>query len=537
MAEHLDYSGMSRIDFGLQDTEYERIFREGIEEFDEKTKKLTPYRRFPQDDPVKIYLKEMGAVPLLTRKGETEIAKKADRGREKILRFLFTTPFAIKKILLLSDLLQKNKLLINKAVLIAEELSDGEKKKVLAKFLKRIESVKSLFLKNNLYLRKIAGKKLGNKELDAISTKLTKNKIDIVDQIFNLHLKDHIVEVFIGQFKKSATRYNDVVRETSNVKKKLKTCLRKSQRLEDIKDESKLQFAVRLHSKLDVTRKTYMDYKRLIKEKMDIESELGQKGIEINKALTFIQDGEREILEAKRILVEANLRLVVNIARKYIRKGLGLPDLIQEGNIGLIKAVDRFDYKKGYKFSTYATWWIRQAITRALADQSRTIRIPVHMIETMNRLSQISRDLVQEVGREPSIEEIAKRMKLPLRRVRVILKICKEPISLETPIGREGDSSLGDFIEDKTLISPLESVIQSDMQIQIDKIMNTISDKEAEIIKKRFGIGNGSFHTLEEVGREFKVTRERIRQIETKVLRKLRHPTRSKRLKSFLKEI
>ncbi len=537
MAEHLDSSGTSRIDFGLQDTEYERIFREGTEEFDEKTKGETLYRGFPPDDPVKIYLKEMGAVPLLTRKGETEIAKKADRGREKILRFLFTTPFAIKKILLLSDLLQKNKLLINEVVLIAEELSDGEKKKVLVKFLKKIESVKSLFLRNNLYLRKIAGKKLGNKELDAITIKLTKNKIDIVDQIFNLHLKDHMIEVFIGQFKKSAARYNDVDREISNVQKKLKACLRKSQRLEDIKDENKLRFAVRSYSKLDVTRKTYMDYKRLIKETMDIESELGQKVFEINKTLALIQDGEREILEAKRTLVEANLRLVVNIARKYIRKGLSLPDLIQEGNIGLIKAVDKFDYKKGYKFSTYATWWIRQAITRALADQARTIRIPVHMIETMNRLSRISRDLVQEVGREPSIEEIAKRMKLPLRKVRVILRICKEPISLETPIGREGDSSLGDFIEDKTSISPLESVIQSDMQIQIEKIMNTISDKEAEIIKRRFGIGNGSFHTLEEVGREFKVTRERIRQIETKVLRKLRHPARSKWLKSFLKEI
>lgn len=537
MAEHLDSSGTNRIDFRLQDTEDERIFREGTEEFDEKTPKETPYRGFPPDDPVKIYLKEMGAVPLLTRKGETEIAKKADGDREKILRFFFTTPFAIKKILLLSNLLQKNKLLINEVVLIAEELSDGEKKKVLVKFLKKIESVKSLFLKNNSYLKKIAGKKLGNKGLDAITIKLTKNKIDIVCQIFNLHLKDHIVEAFIGQFKKSATQYNDVVREIGNVQKKLKACLRKSQRLEDIKDESKLQFAVRLYSELDVTRKMYMNYKRLIKEMMDIELELGQKGIEINKALALIQDGEREILEAKRILVEANLRLVVNIARKYIRKGLSLPDLIQEGNIGLIKAVDKFDYKKGFKFSTYATWWIRQAITRALADQARTIRIPVHMIETMNRLSRISRDFVQEVGREPSIEEIAKRMNLSLKRVRVILRICKEPISLETPIGREGDSSLGDFIEDKTSISPLESVIQNDMQIQIDKIMNTISDKEAEIIKRRFGIGNGSFYTLEEVGREFEVTKERIRQIETKVLKKLRHPARSKGLKSFLKEI
>ncbi len=274
----------------------------------------------------------------------------------------------------------------------------------------------------------------------------------------------------------------------------------------------------------------YKNYKKLKKEVINIESKMGKEGTEVK---TLIHESEKELLQAKRRLIEANLRLAISIAKRYMGKGLSLSDLIQEGNIGLMKAVDKFDYKKGYKFSTYASWWIRHAITRAIADQGRTIRLPVHTVEAINRITRTSQELMQELGRKPNTEEIAKKARLPLRRVKTVLMACKEPISLEEPIGNEEDSHVGDFVEDKSALSPLNLAIQNDLQNQIQKIMETLTEKEAEVLKRRFGIGDGSSQTLEEIGSNFKVTRERIRQIEREVLKKLKHPKRIEVLKSF----
>ncbi len=480
------------------------------------------------DDPARIYLKEMGAVPLLTKEGEIETARRIDKGKESVLEIVYSIPMVIEEILSIADRLKKNEILIRDVSSEEEETTDEENRSVPDSFFKTCRSMEVLLRKRKLYLRKLFRKGISDNLIKLTNVRLAQNGADIHRKISELCLREELVYELVQIFKDNVKRHNDIVSDIGRIQKRFKVPLEK------VKDRNISRYMDQAGRRTDEGRALYSEYKKLMSERAKLESGLGLKWPDTVKYLQLCLDGEKEVYEGKKLLVEANLRLVVSIAKKYLGRGLSLSDLIQEGNIGLMKAVDKFEYKRGYKFSTYATWWIRQAITRALADQARTIRIPVHMVETMNRLMKASNDLVQEFGREPSADEIAGKTGMPLGKVRAVLRICKEPVSLETPLGREEDSILGDFIEDKKGLSPLESAVHNDLKSQIKKVMSTLDDKEAEIIKRRFGIETDASRTLEEVGQEFKVTRERIRQIEAKVLRKLRHPTRSRFLQSFV---
>jgi RNA polymerase primary sigma factor len=506
------------------DDEREAIYFEP-EVDDEATEEESRIPHFTEGekDPVRIYLKEMSSVPLLTREGEIEIAKKIEEGREKVYRVIFSLPFVLKKLVTLGRMVSSGEAPLTEIIQNSEEETEEDLLIERKRFFGITKEIDYLNQKRKGYLKKL-------KETTPLTTNRKTTKIDlhkkdtgdcrelikilevnrnkILEKVHDLGLKEDVIIAFSDELKRSVVEMDALQKKFLIAKKKV------------------------AFSGSDIEKKHQLCKKKIEKK----EILFGMKSSEMKKALRVLIQGEKEVFEARKAMIEANLRLVISIAKRYLGRGLSFSDLIQEGNSGLMRAVDKFEYKRGYKFSTYATWWIRQAITRALADQSRTIRIPVHMVETINKITKVTRELVQEMGREPAPVEIAERLKIPVEKVNAIMKISKEPISLETPIGEEEDSHLRDFIEDKAILSPLDVAIQGDMKKKIDRILCSLTPKEEKIIRKRFGIGEDIPHTLEEVGLEFDVTRERIRQIEGKAIRKLKHPSRSKWLREFIEK-